>query len=257
MPRDGMFAISFLRLFGGIAMGAFCCCPCGEDTDEYSYPSSSIYRHCICLRYFLHQLLSGYSAMFHRLDERSIASPIQGTTSLTATELGTASDNSLNAMYFSVPRPMPYDADQRPSRLQRDGLVFRREKSSSNFQEESQPLRRSGSSSGVEPMVAGKKWIRVDSEEECKIGSSESSEKNVSAKVSQGLAYTFPPPEDEDVCPTCLDEYTPENPKIITRCSHHFHLGCIYEWMERSETCPLCGKVPTKLLGYFCIICGC
>jgi len=38
-------------------------------------------------------------------------------------------------------------------------------------------------------------------------------------------------------------EYTPDNPKIITKCCHHFHLGCIYEWMERSDTCPICGKV--------------
>ena len=38
-------------------------------------------------------------------------------------------------------------------------------------------------------------------------------------------------------------EYTPENPQIITKCSHHFHLSCIYEWMERSDTCPICGKV--------------
>jgi hypothetical protein len=29
----------------------------------------------------------------------------------------------------------------------------------------------------------------------------------------------------------------------MTKCSHHFHLGCIYEWMERSESCPVCGKV--------------
>nr|AAF02127.1 unknown protein [Arabidopsis thaliana] len=49
--------------------------------------------------------------------------------------------------------------------------------------------------------------------------------------------------EDEDVCPTCLEEYTSENPKIVTKCSHHFHLSCIYEWMERSENCPVCGKV--------------
>ncbi|KAH0860757.1 hypothetical protein HID58_089018 [Brassica napus] len=38
-------------------------------------------------------------------------------------------------------------------------------------------------------------------------------------------------------------KYTSENPKIVTKCSHHFHLGCIYEWMERSEDCPVCGKV--------------
>src|SRR5690606_28760260 len=71
--------------------------------------------------------------------------------------------------------------------------------------------------------------------------------------------------DDEDVCPTslegvhfssssinaferklrislffCFAEYTSEIPKIVTKCSHHFHLGCIFEWMERSENCPVC-----------------
>lgn len=40
-----------------------------------------------------------------------------------------------------------------------------------------------------------------------------------------------------------LTEYTPENPKILTQCSHPYHLSCIYEWMERSETCPVCCQV--------------
>ncbi|CAA0820486.1 RING/U-box superfamily protein [Striga hermonthica] len=48
--------------------------------------------------------------------------------------------------------------------------------------------------------------------------------------------------EEEDVCPTCLEEYDVENPKIITKCKHHFHLACILEWMERSDTCPVCDQ---------------
>nr|GMD28999.1 E3 ubiquitin-protein ligase At3g02290-like [Ipomoea batatas] len=60
----------------------------------------------------------------------------------------------------------------------------------------------------------------------------------------------------EDVCPTCLEEYTFENPKIITKCSHHFHLSCIFEWQERSETCPVCGAVRCSLnLFLFLLIC--
>ncbi|CAI5964578.1 unnamed protein product [Closterium sp. NIES-64] len=47
---------------------------------------------------------------------------------------------------------------------------------------------------------------------------------------------------DEDCCPTCLEGYTEENPRITTECAHHFHLGCIYEWMERSNLCPVCSK---------------
>ncbi|XP_022735658.1 E3 ubiquitin-protein ligase At3g02290-like [Durio zibethinus] len=49
--------------------------------------------------------------------------------------------------------------------------------------------------------------------------------------------------EDEDVCPICLEEYIPENPKIVLQCSHGYHLSCIYEWMERSESCPICDKM--------------
>lgn len=214
-------------------MGAFCCCPCSEEFEEYAGPSNHLYRHCICLRYFLH-LFSGNGAAFHRLEGRSAASSVQGATS-SSTELGSTLPDS------SLTRPMPYDAEQRFTRLQRDGLVLRREKSVSNIQEENQLLRRSNGSSCVEPVGGGKKWDGVESDEEYKIGRSESS-KSLSTKMSHGLAFIMPSSEDEDVCPTCLDEYTPENPKIITRCSHHFHLGCIYEWMERSDSCPLCGK---------------
>ncbi|XP_047319836.1 probable E3 ubiquitin-protein ligase RHB1A [Impatiens glandulifera] len=48
--------------------------------------------------------------------------------------------------------------------------------------------------------------------------------------------------EEEDVCPICLEEYIEEDPKILTRCKHHFHLECILEWMERSDVCPICNQ---------------
>lgn len=48
--------------------------------------------------------------------------------------------------------------------------------------------------------------------------------------------------EEEDVCPTCLEDYDVENPRIITKCNHQFHLSCILEWMERSDTCPICNQ---------------
>ncbi|KAL1809413.1 probable E3 ubiquitin-protein ligase RHB1A [Daucus carota subsp. sativus] len=51
-----------------------------------------------------------------------------------------------------------------------------------------------------------------------------------------------PKTEEEDVCPTCFEDYDVENPKIITKCNHHFHLSCILEWMERSDTCPICDQ---------------
>lgn len=58
-------------------------------------------------------------------------------------------------------------------------------------------------------------------------------------KLGSGLTLA---PDDEDVCPTCLDPYSDENPKILTQCNHHFHLACIYEWLERSQTCPICSR---------------
>lgn len=48
---------------------------------------------------------------------------------------------------------------------------------------------------------------------------------------------------EEDTCPICLEEYDAENPKLTTQCGHDFHLACILEWMERSETCPVCDQV--------------
>ncbi|KAK1364328.1 putative E3 ubiquitin-protein ligase RHB1A [Heracleum sosnowskyi] len=50
------------------------------------------------------------------------------------------------------------------------------------------------------------------------------------------------PTEEEDICPTCFEDYDSENPKIITKCNHDFHLSCILEWMERSDTCPICDQ---------------
>jgi len=48
--------------------------------------------------------------------------------------------------------------------------------------------------------------------------------------------------EYDATCPTCLEEYDVENPKCWTRCGHHFHVPCIYEWLERSQDCPVCSR---------------
>ncbi|KAJ6837488.1 E3 ubiquitin-protein ligase-like [Iris pallida] len=230
------FSISCQRI---VIMGAFCCCPCGEDFDEYTHPDSSIYRHCICLRFFFHQLFNGY--IFQRLEGRAATSPIQGVMPLTSTGPSNSSDDSsFSETHHLVPRPTPYDTDPRYSRLQRDGLVSRRDKAASHIQEESQMLRRSSSSSGVEHLGSGKKRNIAYAAEERQTNRSQS--EKISIEGLYGAGYNMATSEDEDICPTCLDEYTSENPKILTKCSHHFHLGCIYEWMERSDYCPICGK---------------
>ncbi|XP_050223677.1 E3 ubiquitin-protein ligase At3g02290-like isoform X2 [Mercurialis annua] len=218
-------------------MGGLCCCPSSDEFQEYGYPTNSF---CISLRLFFHHLLSGYGTMFHRLEGRP-TSPTQMGSSLTLTGVNTGlADGFVNDAHISLSRPVPYDADQRFTRLQRDGLVSR--KSMTHFQEEAQSLRRSVSNLGTESSGFGKNQNEVDSEDDSKPSRSDFSEKILATKTTYGLSYLHSSSEYEDVCPTCLDEYTPENPKITTRCSHHFHLGCIYEWLERSENCPICGK---------------
>ncbi|KAJ0860981.1 putative transcription factor C2H2 family [Helianthus annuus] len=65
-------------------------------------------------------------------------------------------------------------------------------------------------------------------------------------KVEVGIQTSKSPDcstmEEEDVCPTCFEEYDTENPRIVTKCNHQFHLSCILEWMERSNTCPICSQ---------------
>ncbi|XP_034707193.1 E3 ubiquitin-protein ligase At3g02290-like [Vitis riparia] len=218
-------------------MGSVCCCLRVEDFDDYVNPNSSIYRNCMCLSCFVQNFLNVYTSLFRRGEVNSIPSSIQGAASLSST---TSLDDSLSDMYRSPPRPLPYDVDPRNFRLQRDGLVSRREKGSSHSHEESEPLR-SDTDGDSESLITRDKWNESDD------GSKEqrprSSVKHSMAKTTMGHGFIYSSSEDEDVCPTCLEEYTPENPKIMTKCSHHFHLGCIYEWMERSETCPVCGKV--------------
>ncbi|XP_010257945.1 PREDICTED: E3 ubiquitin-protein ligase At3g02290-like isoform X1 [Nelumbo nucifera] len=218
-------------------MGSVCCCLHVEDFEEYVNPS--VRRNCICLRCFVQNFFNVYTALFQRGEVHALPSSIQGATSLTSSA---SLDNSLCDMYRSPPRPLPYDSDPRCFRSQQDGLISRHEKGSSHLHEESEPLR-SDADTGLESPSIADKGNGSTYEKRSKEYPSESSVKNPLEKLTSGIGYIYSSSEDDDVCPTCLEEYTSENPKIITHCSHHFHLGCIYEWMERSENCPVCGKV--------------
>ncbi|KAM5581130.1 E3 ubiquitin-protein ligase [Rosa sericea] len=220
-------------------MGAVCCCLNTDDLEDYVNPNSSALRNCPCLSCFVQNFVNVYSSLFRRGELQSLPSSIQGAASMTS---AASLDSSLSDMYRSPPRPLPYDADPRYIRLQRDGLVSRREKGTSHSHEETEPLR-SDTDADSECLSTGDKWNGSTCEDGSKEHRSRSSMKLSSAKATTGFGIIYTSSEEEDVCPTCLEEYTPENPKIMTKCSHHYHLGCIYEWMERSESCPVCGKV--------------
>ncbi|KAL5547059.1 hypothetical protein UlMin_006746 [Ulmus minor] len=67
--------------------------------------------------------------------------------------------------------------------------------------------------------------------------------KELEVELSKSADFVGLTTEEEDACPIYLEEYDVENPKLMTKCEHHFHLACILEWMERSETCPVCDQV--------------
>ncbi|KAL1211374.1 E3 ubiquitin-protein ligase [Cardamine amara subsp. amara] len=225
-------------------MGCVSSCFRVEDIDEYMNPNSSVYRNCPCIRCLAHNFLNLYISVFRRGETRSLPSSVQATASITSSS---SHDNFLSEAFRSTPRPLPYDADPRYFR----SLVSRREKGSSHSHEEAEPLRSDSDADSESFGVGGCKWANnnksticdKDSKEEYSSKSSLRILKSKSKSIMADSENMYILSEDEDVCPTCLEEYTSENPKIVTKCSHHFHLSCIYEWMERSENCPVCGKV--------------
>ncbi|VVB14654.1 unnamed protein product [Arabis nemorensis] len=227
-------------------MGCVSSCFRVEDFEDYTNPSSSVNRNYPCPRCLVNNLLNLYISLFRRGETRSLPSSLQATTvSITSS---TSYDNFMSNTFHSTPRPLPYDADPIYFRSRRDSLVSRRDKGSSHSHEEAEPLRSDSDLDSESFSVEGSKWANklITSGEDFKEEYSISTRrilksKTMAATASNESMYLLS--DDEDVCPTCLEEYTSENPKIVTKCSHHFHLSCIYEWMERSENCPVCGKV--------------
>ncbi|KPI83286.1 hypothetical protein ABL78_7683 [Leptomonas seymouri] len=41
-------------------------------------------------------------------------------------------------------------------------------------------------------------------------------------------------------CPICLEHFTLDNPAILLKCEHGFHLQCLESWRQRSSLCPMC-----------------
>ena len=48
----------------------------------------------------------------------------------------------------------------------------------------------------------------------------------------------------KESCPICLMDYEQDSSQIfiglIKGCGHYFHFECIWEWLERKQTCPIC-----------------
>ncbi|PKU84031.1 E3 ubiquitin-protein ligase [Dendrobium catenatum] len=209
-------------------MGSICSCFRVEDFEEYRNPYESVYGRCVCLRF----LSQRFMLMYALLSQREGHTAPSSSSSLVS--VAPRTDESFSDTFRSLPRPLAFDD---PRFTQR-----RHYKPLTHSDEESEQLRRVKKDDKIESTSLPAKLCGYNSGEFTKC-CSESSLKHPSIEITGGATYMFPSSEEEDVCPTCLEEYTFDNPRIILQCSHHFHLGCIYEWMERSELCPVCSKV--------------
>eukprot|EP00249_Psilotum_nudum_P020397 c27683_g1_i1 orf=1317-2027(+) len=228
-------------------MGALCCCPSSEDFDEYaSYSTGCIYQHCFCFRCCVHLFLHMYTGLFRTAEGRDLSSAMQsmGTSASAGLLVATSVDISSPDTYRAPPRPLPYDTEQRYVRLQREGLVSRREKIglSQLHGGEIEPSRRVDSDSGEQmPIIQRRNGVDYGEQSQEYHPDSPSGQWQSTKPIGR-INSMMSLGDDEDVCPTCLEGYNDNDPKISTQCGHHFHLGCIYEWMERSKHCPICDQ---------------
>ncbi|CAA2957661.1 probable E3 ubiquitin- ligase RHB1A [Olea europaea subsp. europaea] len=209
-------------------MGGCCCC-CASKTAEYN--SSPFYQNPRALE------------EREPLSSRHIAVSARSTGLLVDTNL----DTSVPDTYRPPPAPIPYETlvgcPPAPSGNQEDPGhkvdVVRQATPPESID--------TNSVSTLETKVknlASDEKAQIN--KELDITKDVEDEKSYILKKSSEVAVS-PLQDEEDVCPTCLEEYDSENPKIITKCDHHFHLACILEWMERSDTCPVCDQVCYEL----------
>ncbi|CAL9234040.1 unnamed protein product [Arabidopsis halleri] len=66
--------------------------------------------------------------------------------------------------------------------------------------------------------------------------------------------------EDESTCSICLEDflnYGDKDDKRIIKlpnCSHRFHKVCIFKWLMRCNSCPLCRRIVLEESQYSCIM---
>lgn len=201
-------------------MGGCCCCA-SKGTEPIDVPT-----------YFYYPRSS---------EEHVPLSSQRGPTLSTGLLVDTNLDTSSPDTYRPPPAPMPYDvAFGRPHSpppvqeisVDKNGVTAQTTNSDT--------VQEAGGGNVQDPSVKCEDLKESDckAQTDVKLGDTKELEVELSKSVeSVGLKT-----EEEDVCPICLEEYDTENPKLTTKCEHHFHLACILEWMERSEACPVCDQ---------------
>ncbi|XP_010935775.1 probable E3 ubiquitin-protein ligase RHB1A isoform X2 [Elaeis guineensis] len=174
------------------------------------------------------------------LEEREPLSTNRGTSSVVSSGLlvDTNLETSTPGTYRAPPAPLPYDVGLTSSQTSPGNLENRPIKIDHVQAADSQPI---GETDG---RLEGSDTCQTLSKSDCKSKTVfEHEPPETEDEPSKVDAPIVSVTDDEDVCPTCLEEYDAENPRILTKCEHHFHLSCILEWMERSDTCPVCDQI--------------
>ncbi|XP_031259486.1 probable E3 ubiquitin-protein ligase RHB1A [Pistacia vera] len=163
-----------------------------------------------------------------------------GATSALSTGLlvDTNLDTSVPNAYRPPPAPIPFDVSLGRPQTPPVTQEICSSKSDAPVQTTTDPVQETGGGNTQEPV---KCEDLKESESKTEANFEPESVKELEVELSKSIEPVVSVIE-EDVCPTCLEEYDTENPRIITKCEHHFHLACILEWMERSDTCPVCDK---------------
>ncbi|XAR70273.1 hypothetical protein NMG60_11027074 [Bertholletia excelsa] len=168
-----------------------------------------------------------------------------GTVSALSTGLSvdTNLETSIPDTCTEPPAPLPYSANlSRPQTPPRNDESCGYKKDAAEQNTNTEPIEQTNAGHALE---TSDKELKKSSQEDTELSLLKDSEVE-DDKFDEVTKSSEPPvskmDQEEDVCPICLEEYDAENPKIITKCEHHFHLACILEWMERSEACPVCDK---------------
>lgn len=189
-------------------MGGCCCCSSRAESDRapaYSYCPQDLEEH------------------------EPLSSASHGALSAVSSGLlvDTNLDTSTPDTYQAPPAPLPYDVGLASTQ------TLRRDVDCCATKTDPMQLDNSG--------TTGETNDRFETSDcKNKAQSEHNSPKTTEDEISKPVTSTT---DEEDACPICLEDYDTENPRIMTKCEHHFHLSCILEWMERSDSCAICNQI--------------
>uniref|UniRef100_A0A2N9EHU7 Uncharacterized protein n=1 Tax=Fagus sylvatica TaxID=28930 RepID=A0A2N9EHU7_FAGSY len=174
-------------------MGSVCCCFPVKDPGEILDGSS--HENNIPPNSLIHNFLDKYTAFFSNAQMDALPSSHQEAASSTPNR---APENPEPESILAPPRTLAFDSDLRYDNVQRDGIVRALNKSAGVLQICS--ALRGGSVHIGQELVT-----ESNCGEESKKCHSESPRKFSSENRKAGYLYDCPSPDDEDVCPTCLE----------------------------------------------------